>query len=345
MAESLVSNRVIFRRKNQQKIFLLEVKEKLSLPWVEVSKIVEVDQRTLRDWSKGKFKMSEKAVLQLSKMSGVSIPKGLKIFSWDEHLKKIARKGGETNYLKNQTKFLQTKNREKQWQKWWEDAGKNKSKILYKRKKIKIPVKNVDLAEFVGVMIGDGGISKDRISITLNSKTDLAYSKFVCRLIKKLFGLTPKIYKSKDSLALDIIVHRRNLVEFCVGIGLKFGNKLKQNLDIPDWVQKNDEFSLACLRGLFDTDGSVFAHRYRSGGKVYFYPKMSFTSRSEALIKSVWKGLKKFGFNAKISKSGWDVKLESQKDVAMFDKLIGTSNPKHVNVPRRVALNGKAAVC
>ncbi|MCX6712382.1 MAG: hypothetical protein NT041_01670, partial [Candidatus Vogelbacteria bacterium] len=328
MVKSLISDRVIFRGENAQKKFLLGVKEKLSLSWVEMSRIIKVNPRTLRDWSKGKFKMSEGAVLVLSKKSKILIPKNLQIVSWDKHLQEISKKGGEANYLKNQTKFLQTDYRDNQWKKWWGSFDKEKSKILYKRKKITLPARSSDLAEFVGIMIGDGGVAPYHISITLNSKTDFEYSKYVCRLLKKLLNVSPKIYRDKDSLAMNLIIHRIELVDFCQKIGLKKGNKLKQNLDLPDWVKESDKFFLACLRGLFDTEGSVFIHRYKSGGKMYHYPKMSFTSRSEALIKSVWKALKKFGFNARISRSGWDIRLESQEDVARFDKLIGTSNPK-----------------
>lgn len=167
----------------------------------------------------------------------------------------------------------------------------------------------------------------------------------VYRLIKKLFDLEPKIYQRKNTSALDIVVHSRNLVDFCLSLGLKKGNKLKQNLCIPDWIIKNEKLSLACLRGLFDTDGSVFIHKYRFNNREYSYPKIAFTSHSYILVGQVLKILKKSQFNARISKNCFDVRIESIEDVNVFMSIIGSSNQKHFDVFRRVAPNGKAAVC
>ncbi len=336
MVESLISDRVIFENKKTQEIFLLKVKKELALSWTDIAEIIKVNPRTLRDWSKGRFNMSQKSLSLLSIISKVPIPKNTGVISWDDHLKNIAKKGGEANYSKNNTKFLQTEHREKQWEKWWQDVGQKKEGILYKRKEITEPEKCPKLAEFVGIMIGDGGISEDRISITLNSKTDWNYSKFVCRLIKELFKINPKIYKRKNSLAMDVIVHSRNIVEFCVCLGLKSGNKLKQNLDIPKWVARDNDFCRACLRGLFDTDGSVFIHKYQSKGKTYYYPKISFTSQSEILVQTVSERLKKNGFNARISRNKQDVRLESLEDVARFREIVGTNNLKHDEVYMKI---------
>ena len=41
-------------------------------------------------------------------------------------------------------------------------------------------------------------------------------------------------------------------------LGLKPGNKIKSQTTIPKWIWKSDELLKACVRGLIDTDGSVY---------------------------------------------------------------------------------------
>lgn len=66
--------------------------------------------------------------------------------------------------------------RKKAWAKWWENEGRFKEQIILKKKRIEIPPKSIKLAEFVGVMMGDGGISEYHTTVTLHSKDDLKYS-------------------------------------------------------------------------------------------------------------------------------------------------------------------------
>jgi len=60
-----------------------------------------------------------------------------------------------------------------------------------------------------------------------------------------------------------ILLSRVELVRHLHNLGLKIGNKVKQLLDIPDWIKVNPEYSKVCLRGLIDTDGCVFRHNYK----------------------------------------------------------------------------------
>ena len=177
--------------------------------------------------------MSYCAAKTLSTKSCVSIPKNIEVIKWNRHLKSASKKGGEMKYKKYGNVGGDETKRREAWRRWWGKEGKFKKQLIFKRKKINKPPKNVKLAEFAGIMVGDGGISEYRIAITLNSKDDYDYSIFVCKLTQELFGVSAKIYKRKDSLAMDIVVHGKDLVGFCRLIGLKIGDKLKQGLDIP----------------------------------------------------------------------------------------------------------------
>ena len=62
----------------------------------------------------------------------------------------------------------------------------------------------------------------------------------------------------------------------------------------------------------------------------YNYTKLSFTSYSQPMRKSVYEILKSIGLKSRLF--GYrDVRIDSQKDVENYFKLIGSSNPKHLN--------------
>lgn len=329
MANSLISDRIIFQDHKTQANFILDTKSKLGFSWQNMAKIAKVHQRTLRDWVRKDLKMPYNVAVIFSKKSGLKLPKNIRRQKWINHLKSISQKGGLENLKQNKNIGGNLEYREKMWQKWWNESGQYKKYKIFERKKIRTPKQDPELAEFVGIMIGDGGVAPYHISITLNSETDRLYIKFVKRLIMRLFAVKPKTYKDPDSKALDIVVQRKSLVEFCQKIGLKTGNKIKQGLDIPEWILDNAEFTKNCIRGLVDTDGSLFVHSYIVKNKTYSYPKISFTSASSNLIKSVYKALIKLGFNARINKSGKDIIIENKEDIGKYLRIIGTSNEKH----------------
>lgn len=199
-----------------------------------------------------------------------------------------------------------------------------------KRKEIVYPKKSAKLAEFMGIMLGDGGITRKQISVTLNSEDDKEYTQFVFDLIKELFKVEAGISKRKDAKALRLQVSRINLVDFLVKLGLKRGNKVKQKADVPRWIKEKKEFKIACLRGLIDTDGGILTHRYRVNGRLYTYKKMCFNNRSEPLLKSAGRILSELGFTPKIRKERDDLYLYNEREVKRYFEEIGTHNLKHL---------------
>lgn len=221
------------------------------------------------------------------------------------------------------------KHRKKKWFEWWEDKGKYNPNQYFIPKNIKVPQKSPELAEFAGIMIGDGGITAKQVAIFLNCFTDREYANFVVQLIEKLFGVTPSIYLKEKNSVLRIAVSRKKLVSFCQSIGLKLGNKVKQEVDIPNWIKQNHEFRKTCIRGLIDTDGCIFHERHKIKNKIYSYKRINFTSASLKLINSVYEILKDFGFNPKIRRQNRCVQIEDREKINTYFKTIGTSNPKH----------------
>ncbi len=137
----------------------------------------------------------------------------------------------------------------------------------------------------------------------------------------------PRIYIHKKHKVWRVSVSSVNLVKYLTIKGLFLGNKVHLQVGVPDWILLKREYIKACIRGLVDTDGSFVIHRYKINGKVYVYPKMSFSNRSEPLLEFVYKGLKQFGFNPKRTYKS-EVWLHSQEETKRYLEVVGVSNYK-----------------
>jgi hypothetical protein len=328
MAELSKSKRVEFKE-GAQESFILGVKNRLFLDWSDMAKMLNISIRTLADWKKEKFSMSLDALEVLCKNANLPIPKKIKIKDPFWYAAKGARKGGLAKFKKYGC-VSDPEKRKNKWQKWWKENGKNKKSSITNPLPFKRPHFSVKVAEFIGIVLGDGGMTKNQIKITLHSVDDLEYSIFIEKLMEGLFGIVPGKHARHDCQAVNITISRILLVKFCTEkLGLKIGNKIKQQVDIPNWVMENDEFSVACLRGLIDTDGCLIIHKYKSKEKYYTYKKIGFTSRSAPLLKSVSSILNNLGIKNRFS-GKYDIRIEANNDVELYFKLVGTNNPKHL---------------
>ena len=197
------------------------------------------------------------------------------------------------------------------------------------RKEIKYPIRSPELAEFIGIIVGDGGLpGNHQLTITFNNKTDYEYAEYICNILKRLFSLSYYIRKRKDSNGADIVVSSSNLIEFLLKQGLVKGNKVRNQIRVPNWIYERLEYRIACLRGLIDTDGSLYFHRYISNFKPYTYLKLCFTNRSKPLLNFVFNTLSKL--NYKVYLNGDNVSIYSMSGVKRYFAEIGTHNTKRL---------------
>lgn len=333
MLEESISKRVYFSSGGQTK-FILDCKNKLKFSNKALAKFLKINIRTLTDWRREKFSMPLVAVRVLQNKTNIR-PKNIEIKKAFWHTKMAGSLGGKAVYKKYGAVGGDIEQRKKQWCKWWEREGKYAMRfIIGKKLSISVPHQSKYLAEFVGIVMGDGGISNNQVTVTLHHKDDKQYSYFVIKLFKQLFGVTPSVYHDIKNSVNDIVVSRVLLVKFLVEkLGLVIGNKVRQQIDIPDWIKKSKEFRIACVRGLVDTDGCFFTHSYRSSGKLYSYKKMVFTSASLPLRLSVYRIIKDTGLHPRLTKN--DVRLDRQKDVEKYLKIFNTHNSKHLKRYRK----------
>ena len=322
--------RVIFP-KGKQRDFLVSAQKKLNLTACSFVELLKISVRTFTDWKREKYSISLFALEEICQILKTSLPKDIEVKDAFWYTLKGGIAGGQAVYKKYGKIGGDENYRKSQWREWWETQGKyEKHPIIGVRKKIKKPKYSRALAEFVGILLGDGGLSKYQLKITTNVK-EKAYIAYQKKLIKKIFGVSPSEHLRNNS-HINIEVSRKNLVDFCKEItGLSPGDKLKQGLDIPLWIKNNVRYQKYCLRGLIDTDGSLFYERHKIGEKIYQYPRLNFVSYSPALIKSVFDVFHNLGFHPVVRRNNLAVQIENYQEIKRYFKFIGSHNWEKIN--------------
>jgi hypothetical protein len=139
--------------------------------------------------------------------------------------------------------------------------------------------------------------------------------------------------KRRSVNASVIIVTGVNFVEYLMELGLKIGNKVKQQVGVPEWIKSDRGFSRACVRGLFDTDGGTFYHRHWVNGHKYCHFGLTFTSSCKPLLSSFKECLELDGIRSYGEKDCLFVYRVG--DIGSFFSIYKTRNLKHVHRFRR----------
>ncbi|EKE19685.1 MAG: hypothetical protein ACD_8C00124G0034 [uncultured bacterium] len=121
-----------------------------------------------------------------------------------------------------------------------------------------------NLAYLVGVAMGDGNLSNPNgRAVRLRVTCDKKYKKLIDNIISSISKLLPNNKVSevirKDNCT-DISCYSNKWENF-LGWSAKGGSKEKQEITIPEWIKKNEKYSISCLKGLFETDGSIYTDR------------------------------------------------------------------------------------
>lgn len=308
-----------------------EVKSKSHLTWEELAKVVKLSSRTLRDWRREVLKMNYEKAKILSEFTKVSLPNIEKILPEYWSTKKAGHKAGLLNmkrYGNPGTPEGRRKGglRSQELRMLYPERYPKVSRRLFIRKEIKIPAYSDLLAEFVGIILGDGGITNHQVTVSLNYTRDAEYILYVISLFEKLFSVVPFRTDHIKENYTSIVASSINLVEFLEKIGLHRGNKVKQQVDIPKWVFKNKDWMKFCLIGLIDTDGNIARKNYHANTLAM---QISFTNASKPLLKSVRRIWMELGYHP-TEITGRQVHVTRFKEVIRYIKEIGFSNFKHI---------------
>ena len=190
-----------------------------------------------------------------------------------------------------------------------------------------------ELAEIIGIMLGDGGLYLDRLNkyqltVALN-KNEEEYLYYVKRMFENYFRLYSFCI---SELSYEYLLRNNSVFvgEQLIKKGLKSGNKINNGSDVPEWISSNRKFALRCLRGLFDTDGSI----YRKYGS---YAQIQIKLASKQLILSTHNLFLILGYHptkiqqeVRKGKIAWKFYLSRQKQIERFFREIKPANYKHI---------------
>ena len=187
-----------------------------------------------------------------------------------------------------------------------------------RRSDVKIPAARSErLAEFFGVMLGDGHVSHFQTMVTLGTK-EAAYARYVSALIKEIFGGVPKIMTSARGHT-TVYLGSTRVTAWLKEEGL-VGNKVLAQVGVPTWVTEKRRYMNAFIRGFFDTDGSVYRLRYGI--------QISLCNSSVPLLVSLQSMLRELGYSPSAI-SAHKVYVTKIRDVERFFREVRPMNPKH----------------
>lgn len=291
---------------------------------------LDVSERTIRGWVIGKHSIPCHHYEEILRMA--NIPKKLiKVIMFEDfsHNKEAGRKGALAR-MKKYGNFGTPEGRRK--------GGiasclvqKTQNSNFKTLKEIKIPRPSGKLAEFMGILFGDGHLSDYQVSVTTGLKTDCEHAKFVKSLIEDLFHITvtTRIISSRNTII--VYASSKKLVAFLNKKGMPIGNKINKNITIPHWIQKSKVFSLAFIRGLFDTDGCLYVDKHIRNTKTYKHLGWTITSYAPNIISGTIELLKKLDYSPTHTPRQKSVFVRKQKEIVRYFDEISSNNPKHLS--------------
>lgn len=315
--------------KQEQSKYLERVEKASSLSSERLAQVFQISSRTYRDWRRGKFSLPTKVVNIIENKWTIVFPisKQMALKNWKETQVELAKRGGRARF-KKYGPFGTSEGRRLGGMRGMETLRK-----LHKAPPLKIfsiPPPSSSLAEFVGIMLGDGHVGDKQWSITLNATKDKGYAQYCFLLIEDLFHFQPKIFNRSVCHVLILYGGGKDFIKYLRSLGLTAKNKVREQINVPQWIINNSDYSIACLRGLIDTDGGIFKHNYLVNKKRYGYTKLCFTNRSIPLLHFVYETLSVYKMTPKLiekvaNKKVW---LYNQQEVTRYLSLIGTHNPR-----------------
>lgn len=218
---------------------------------------------------------------------------------------------------------------------WGRSKGGNNSPGS--KKKIIIPKKDEKLAEFIGAVLGDGNINYYKkgkkigvyqIKIAGDYVKDRDYHlKYLKKIGQELFGLNLNEIKNQKYGERFLVLYSKEAVEFFISLGILPGDKIKNQSSIPQWIFEDNCYIKACIKGLIDTDGSIF----RMSQKDHNLIRISFVNHNQKLLSDTKKAFIKLGFNPSKIVRNRTFYISRQEEIKRYIREIGFKNPKHLS--------------
>lgn len=188
---------------------------------------------------------------------------------------------------------------------------------------------NAKLAELVGILLGDGSFymsgHNTEVDIALNTK-DACYKEHVKKPLQSITNTYVWEKHPKDKNCAHLRITRKLPVMELLEVSLRVpGNKIKNAVTIPKWIWKKNLFVRRCIRGLIDTDGSVY--RLKPQWPNLF--QISFKNNNTTLLEDTRRAFLISGFHPSHI-YGNRIALTRQAEIKDHIAIVGTKNDAHL---------------
>ena len=198
---------------------------------------------------------------------------------------------------------------------------------------------NDRVAELIGAIIGDGciryspGTSQYFVEIVGDPKKEKRYYAYLLAIFNEELNLKVSVKVRERGLRLR--TYSKSFVEFFIyELGIPYNNKKCQNVTIPTVILLEPSFLKFCLRGIMDTDGSLFLANkgYRDD-----YPTIEISTTSANLAHQMHSVLSKmFRLGFRSFKQGdyhriYRISLNGDVMIQRWFDEIGFSNSRNLN--------------
>lgn len=170
----------------------------------------------------------------------------------------------------------------------WRDQMKKEGKIKSSYNSLK---QNGDLAELIGVILGDGHIYKHERCESLRITGDAqkyGFIEYSANLVESVFGKVPTIKKVARSNGVTVTIYEKMISQ---RLRIPTGSRADINYKLPEWISQNRTYQIKFLRGLYEAEGSLSFHE-----RTYTH-KFIFTNANESLLALVTDLVSKLGYH------------------------------------------------
>lgn len=199
------------------------------------------------------------------------------------------------------------------------------------------------IAELIGAILGDGNIYDKRpkyVELCGHPSNDSKYfERVLLPIVNSEINRRPKLFIRDGGLRFRI--NCKCFVEWLKEKGVPAG-EAKAMATIPDFIVRNQKLLTCCIRGVFDTDGSIYFDMRAAYARPY--PRIDLHMTNYELLKQMTKLLDDFGIVHCFAKSKGSIITAGENPLKQFLVKIGFSNPHHISriknhYPELVSLN------
>jgi len=173
----------------------------------------------------------------------------------------------------------------------------------------------------LGLYLGDGNISRNKMSYKLRIVQDSKYKnsiKEICKELKYFFGKNTTIQNSQGCKIITI--HDKNLPLYFPQHGV--GKKHNRKIELVDYQTENIDYE-SLLKGLWISDGSFYKAIL---SEKYSYERYNFTNKSVDIISLFEECLRKIDvrYTKDVRKDlVWRIQIQKKSEVDKMKKVVG----------------------